>query len=537
MAEINTTQMRDALAWATGDEVKAKEPSTNPFVWFWEAVEGDFNDDRSTAQIMVDAGISMIPLVDQVCDVRDLIANCKKLIHDYKDTWAWVALVLTLIGLFPTLGSLVKGVLKIFFGFVRRSGGKLVFEAIDAAMTWVISFLRRKNVQKYLKAHRIDQVFRWLATKVKAVRGKVNTGALLAAFDKGIGVLDGMVNKVRLIPSIGSKAKNALEEVKRVRLLANDYIGKAIKPVQDILDSVVLRLEREALQADHGIVNAANIHYRGPLPEAAAVALMRKRGAPWLSETGDKVVPQANPKRYRAMVDEASSKVDAANNPRPAKDIFPPLSDQSIRSFHTLEAHVIHGPARLYRILAPNSRAMSDCWVTKEVFDKLQADANPKNAWRRFLAVWPDWNVNGQFVIYDIKAGESLNTWRGKASSQFKDNLPGKHLEGGYEQIVFNVERGNAKNDSVLYYPVQGRDAKNPKLGKPLTQDEVNAATKHMNQMQKQAFFDKHLSIRQNINHPNITGPFETGWGYTEFDGAGMASKIGLPALPGQVTN
>ncbi len=537
MAEINTTQMRDALAWATGDEVKSQDPSTNPFVWFWEAIEGDFNENRSTAQIMVDAGISMIPLVDQVCDIRDLIANCKKLTHDYKDTWAWVALVLTLIGLFPTLGSLVKGTLKIFFGFIRRSGGKQVFEAIDAAMNWVISFLRRKDVQKYLKSHKIDQIFLWLAMKIKAVGGKINTGALLAAFDKGISVLEGLVNKVKYVPSIGGKAKSTLEDVKRIRLLANDYIGKAIKPVQDIIDAVVLRLEREALQSNHGIVNVANIHYRGPLPEAAAVALMRKRGAPWLSETGDKVITQAVPKRYRAAVDKASSKVDAAGNPRPEKDIFPYLSDQSIRSFHTLEAHVIRGPARLYRILAPNSRAMSDCWVTKEVFDKLQADSNPKNAWRRFLAVWPDWNVNGQFVIYDIKAGESLNTWRGKASSQFKDNLPGKHLEGGYEQIVFNVERGNGKNDSVLYYPVQGRNGKNPKLGRPLTQDEVNAATKNMNQMQKQAFFDKHLSIRQNINHPNISGPFETGWGYTEFDGAGMASKIGLPALPGQVTN
>ena len=95
MAEINATQMRDALAWATNEPTKAKEPSSNWFVWFWEAVEGDFNEDRSTSQILVDAGISMIPLVDQLCDIRDLIANCKKLVRDYKDTWAWVALVLT----------------------------------------------------------------------------------------------------------------------------------------------------------------------------------------------------------------------------------------------------------------------------------------------------------------------------------------------------------------------------------------------------------------------------------------------------------
>lgn len=179
---------------------------------------------------------------------------------------------------------------------------------------------------------------------------------------------------------------------------------------------------------------------------------------------------------------------------------------------------------------------MSDCWVTQEVFERLQNAPNPKEAWRRYLAVWPDWNVNGQFVIYDIKAGESLNTWRGAASSQVKDNLPGQHLEGGYEQIVFNIERSSAKNDVLMYYPVQGRNGKNPKLGKPLTQAQADAATAGMNRMQKQAFFDKHLSVRQQIRHPNISGPFETGWGYNEFDGAGLSSRIGLPALPGQTT-
>ncbi|MES2742346.1 MAG: hypothetical protein V4754_15545, partial [Pseudomonadota bacterium] len=43
-------------------------------------------------------------------------------------------------------------------------------------------------------------------------------------------------------------------------------------------------------------------------------------------------------------------------------------------------------------------------------------------------------------------------------------------------------------------------------------------------------------SIREAINHPNISGPFETGWGYTDFDGAGLGEKIGMPVLPGQTT-
>ncbi len=46
--------------------------------------------------------------------------------------------------------------------------------------------------------------------------------------------------------------------------------------------------------------------------------------------------------------------------------------------------------------------------------------------------------------------------------------------------------------------------------------------------------------IREKVNHPNIKGPLDTGWGATDFDAQLRDAKIGLPALPalpGQVTN
>lgn len=57
-----------------------------------------------------------------------------------------------------------------------------------------------------------------------------------------------------------------------------------------------------------------------------------------------------------------------------------------------------------------------------------------------------------------------------------------------------------------------------------------------MDNSQIQSFYQTHIPIREKINHPNISGPFETGWGYTDFGGAGMSGRIGLPALPGQLT-
>ncbi|MGI4842803.1 MAG: hypothetical protein ACRYF7_05765 [Janthinobacterium lividum] len=189
MPDINTTQMRDALAWTTNEQRPEEEVSSNPWEWFWQAVQGDFNENRSTGQIVADAAISMIPLVDQICDVRDLIANCKKLKEDTSDTWAWVALALTLIGLVPFLGSFVKGVLKIFFAFIRRAGGNAIVSAVDKAITWVVTLLRRRVFQKYLREHKIDDVFSWLANEIKKVKSKTGAAELIKAFDSAIATL------------------------------------------------------------------------------------------------------------------------------------------------------------------------------------------------------------------------------------------------------------------------------------------------------------------------------------------------------------
>ncbi len=535
MPDVNTTQLRDALAWATNEPEPAHETSSNPFVWFWEAIEGDFNENRTTGQILVDAGLSMIPLVDQVCDVRDLIADCKKILHKPSDGEAWVALALTLIGLFPTLGSLVKGVLKIFFAFVRRSGGTAVKPVIEAAMTWVITFLRRRDVQMFLQSKRVDEVFQWLAVEVKSLSARLNPAALITSFDRGIKVLENLCSQVSLVPLIGGKAKSALERVKAVRSMADKRLEKALAPVHVYLTEILLQLELQILRKQHGILDAGNIHFRGAIPESQAVALMRKRKPAFLSSTGEPSFSAVDPDDVRNTVQRHSSKFDETGRPRPAKDQFPKLSDQSIASFHKLEPQVITGPARIYRILSPSSRGMSDCWVSEEIFKKLQCAPDPKAAWRRHLGVWPDWNANGQFVIFDVKAGETLNVWKGPAASQAKVSLPGSHLEGGWEQIVFNIPTSDKRADTMQYYKKGNGDQL--KLGPSLTQNEIDHLTANMNRHQKNIFYENHLALRHEINHPNITGPFDTGWGYSEFEGAGFSGKIGIPALPGQTTN
>lgn len=517
MPEINATQMRNALAWTTNEQRAEEEVSSNPWEWFWQAVQGDFNDNRSTGQIVVDAAISMIPLVDQVCDVRDLIANCKKLRQDPSDTWAWVALALTLIGLIPFLGSFLKGVLKVFFAFVRRAGANGIASAVDSALTWVITLLRRQAFQKYLRDHKIDEVFNWMAKEIKRVKAKVNPAELLKAFDAAIGTLRQLVGKVEHIPVVGKRATNAFEQVLWVRSKANEGIAKVSLTIDAIFDKIILRIEGEAVLSRRAIVNLNNIHYRGALPEATAERLMRRPNLcpSWLNDDNNLRWPGADSLDAEEMVADA------------IKNGWTPLTKSNIESFHKLVATEIKGPARLIRIISPNSRAMSDCWISEKIFNDIQNSPDPKAAWRKYLAVWPDWNVNGQFVVYDVKPGEVLQVWKGAASSQVKNGVPDRHLEGGWEQIIFKLDRADSRNDRMRFYKKNATSTN-------ITQESISQADYYKLSEAERA---QYMEIREKINHPNISGPFETGWGYTDFDGVGLMDKVGLPVLPGQVTS
>ena len=111
------------------DEVIEEESTLD---WIWGALQGDFNENPTIGQIIANAAITAIPLVDQVADGRDLVANLKALIWDkrYNEMAVWLGLFFTLIGLIPTLGSLLKGVLKLVYRGAKLDEVFRVFNAL-----------------------------------------------------------------------------------------------------------------------------------------------------------------------------------------------------------------------------------------------------------------------------------------------------------------------------------------------------------------------------------------------------------------------
>ncbi|UDM63439.1 hypothetical protein KIJ96_04765 [Pseudoalteromonas piscicida] len=109
----------------------------------------------------------MIPIIDQVMDLRDIIANVMLLTDDDEanDTDAWLAFTLTGIGLVPVVGSAVKGVGKVI---LKNTG-----ESLSAALAVLRLFTQRKvgkgDPVKYLRDINWQDLGKQSATEVKNI--------------------------------------------------------------------------------------------------------------------------------------------------------------------------------------------------------------------------------------------------------------------------------------------------------------------------------------------------------------------------------
>ncbi|WP_308916319.1 hypothetical protein [Jannaschia sp. LMIT008] len=119
--------------------------------WVWGVIQGDFNEDASTSQIIARMILTMIPGIDQLADAQDIVNILYRLI--WRREWDvpahWILLVITLIGLIPTFGSLAKGILKMVLrragdiGALRSLYGVFNFFGIGNAHRWLKEFSRR----------------------------------------------------------------------------------------------------------------------------------------------------------------------------------------------------------------------------------------------------------------------------------------------------------------------------------------------------------------------------------------------------------
>ena len=434
MAPIND-EFENALAWFAAAPAQwlasGKKNIAACAEWVWEVLQGDFNENQTTAQIATGTVISMIPLVDQICDARDVVANCKKINREPGEKWHWVALVLTLIGLFPSLGSLVKGCGKVMFASLRKAGyvsgaTPQIAKAIESAIVQLNKFLARPEVVKTLAALKIDNPYKYLSKQVRSIAAKLSTSSLLAAFDAARDAVRGLLELVQKWggAKLAEEATNLLKLIDGVRSNADKMLGQAIKPVQDILDRLARRLDIEADMAYRAHLNTVNPHAFAKVSATAEEAEFRKKLPPWADATGSLVYPPvtAPPAAHPGWT---STVIDPKRGKHPL--------DNAHLTFNTINPLVIPPGTTLYRVIDPTSSDNSICWMSHAEFIKLKS----KDDWRRRFAVWANWNSNGEYVTYVVPPGNGLHVWEGVTASQKMDKT-NFVLEGGARQIVVN---------------------------------------------------------------------------------------------------
>jgi len=121
--------------------------------WTWGVVQGDFKTDPSVSQIITNTCITMIPVVDQVADARDVTAHIKMLVWDdrHNEPEVWFGFLITLIGLVPVVGSLIKGLLKLIWKASKLSD---LFK--------VLNHFKKTNAMKELKALRDGKLMQYV---------------------------------------------------------------------------------------------------------------------------------------------------------------------------------------------------------------------------------------------------------------------------------------------------------------------------------------------------------------------------------------
>ncbi|HFE3559643.1 TPA: hypothetical protein ACF3IQ_004781 [Enterobacter hormaechei] len=407
--------------------------------WVWETIQGDFNDNQTTGQVVTGTIISMIPLVDQICDIRDLVANSKKIKEDSNDTWAWVALALTLIGIFPVLGSLAKGGLKLIF---RKIGSKfhigsdlqnIIAAGINDGITQLNKYLDIPAVQQSLHFLKISNAYEFLEKELRKAMGMVNVSQLNAQLDKLVSATEGLLDTAKNWgpESIRQPINNILQELTELKKMANDGLAKTLGPLNDALEQLANRLHIEGDNAYRAYVgeNRHILDEKGMNRATEEVELFKREKPDWVDKDVEAKYPALDELKesYQENIKKGWPDISDGSEKVVLKSKYNTFDD-------SMRAVELSSGTKLYRIVDTNSSDNSICWMREEEFLKLKS----KSDWRRNFAVWKSWNENGEYVMYTVPKGEPLKVWEGRAGTQVKEQAKEYSLEGGAVQIVLD---------------------------------------------------------------------------------------------------
>ncbi|MGO4479058.1 hypothetical protein AB4Z32_22670 [Massilia sp. 2TAF26] len=474
--------------------------------WVWGALQGDFNADRSAGQIGFDMVVSLIPVVDTVCDLRDLCANIRQFSKEPSNKVTLFFIVTTIVGFVPEIGTVVKSTLRLVWVYLRPiiqhaddivNVEKLLaaaHRACDAALPKITEYLQHNRVVKWATDGKLPDVYRFVSTTIREASDKLSPAMLGRLLNAKCDDLKSLLQKIRpIVPSIiRERIDDFIKLIDTKRRAMNSAIQELIQPVRTVLKIVAKRLDD---QAWHVQTYQTNRGWIAPMSESGSAKLINGKPPKWVKKI------KRQTKYPRLELDEKEIQALMKAHPN-----HPPLQDWLVKTFAKkdggIRAGAIAGPAKLYRIVDPSNEGAGIFWMTEAEYKALKN----RDEWRSRFAVKPEWNQNGWVVEYEVKAGETLPVWRGPAASQKLEGTE-YYLEGGGEQIVFFP---GSRDEMVNAMPRVDRNT-----GQSL-RDHAGNEDRRIEYVDV-AGESTSVKLRARITDPRIKGPSETGWGATDY--------------------
>jgi len=406
--------------------------------WIWGALQGDFNNERSTGQIGFDMVVSLIPIVDTLCDVRDLCANIRQYRKDPSNKIVLFFMATTATGFVPELGTVVKSSLRLVWVYLKplikhaddiTNTSKLVAaanRACDAALPKITEYLQHNRVAKWATHGKLPDVYKFVAKIIREAADKISPAKLKSLLDEKISDLKALLQKIRpIVPStIRESIDDLLTFIDKNRRAITNAVQEFTQPVRTVLKVLAKRLDDQAWRAQTYRTNRGWI---APISESGSAKLINAKPPKWV-----KKLPKTM--SFPPLKMEADE-IKALMKEHPD---HPPVEDWLVSTFSSkggIRADAIIGPAKIYRIVDPSNEGAGIFWISEAEFKAIKN----RDEWRSKFAVKPEWNQNGWVVEYEVKAGETLPVWRGPAASQ---ELKGTdyYLEGAANKLPFFQE-------------------------------------------------------------------------------------------------
>jgi uncharacterized protein DUF4157 len=193
---------------------------------------GEFNEDPTVGMIAVDLGVSLVPILDQVSDARDIVAHLYFMIgkRQYDRFMRWVGLVFTLIGLVPEIGSAIKSASKFAI-----KGAREVLGHLDDLLRAVRRFLP--------KLPDLGHFRKLIADSWSAVISKSQ-----ATWNRALDAVGALAE--RIPAALAARKQQFIETVARIRQLSPSKLKEAFawarKKLDDLFEAIAERARKKA---------------------------------------------------------------------------------------------------------------------------------------------------------------------------------------------------------------------------------------------------------------------------------------------------